>query len=280
MVKDSISSADYTAFRAFLENACGIVLGDNKQYLITSRLHKLLDAFQISSIGSLLDILKKNPNSELRMLVIDAMTTNETLWFRDGYPFRVLDEVILPEFADNRKRQVKIWSAACSTGQEPFSISMVVSEYMSGKGRGLLKDVQITATDISPTVLKQARIGSYDELSLGRGLPIERRQRFFDHKGEQWQVKDEVKDRVKFIELNLMKNFTSLGKFDVIFCRNVLIYFSSELKRDILNRLSLSLEPGGYLFLGGSESITTYADGFDTLRYSGGLVFRARGVKK
>lgn len=280
MIKDSISAADYLAFRAFLENACGIVLGDNKQYLISSRLNKLLAESKITSIGTLLDTLKKNPNSELRMRVVDAMTTNETLWFRDAYPFSILEEVIFRELAEKKKRQVRIWSAACSSGQEPYSISMITQEYMSGKGRGLLRDVQITATDISPSILKQARLGFYDNLSLGRGLPVERKKRFFEQHGEQWQVKDEIRNRVKFTEFNLMKNFNSLGKFDVIFCRNVLIYFSTDLKRDILNRLSQALEPGGFLFLGGSESITSHADGFEALRHFGGMVYRHVGEPK
>lgn len=274
MAEKSISSADYAAFRAFLENACGIVLGENKHYLVSSRLNRLLVEFKIGSIGYLLEMIKKNPSSELRVRVVDAMTTNETLWFRDSYPYTSLEEVIFRDFAERKKNQVRIWSAACSTGQEPYSISMITQEYLARKGRGLLRDVQIVATDISPTVLKQARLGCYDNLSLMRGLSDERRKRFFDQQGDQWQIKEEIKNRVKFTELNLMKDYRSLGKFDVIFCRNVLIYFSQDLKRDILNRMSRILEPGGYLYLGGSESIATYADGYEAIRHNGGLIYR------
>lgn len=271
---DSIAPKDYEAFCRFLENACGIVLGENKHYLVSSRLNKLLAEASIGSVGNLLEMLNLSTKADLRARVIDAMTTNETFWFRDNYPFNILNKLILPEMIEKKKRQIKIWSAACSSGQEPYSISMAVQEYVQNKFRAAIPDVQITGSDISPSMLKYAKAGVYDNLALSRGLSQERRKKFFMEKNNQWQIKDEIKNRTKFVELNLMKPFSNLGKFDVIFCRNVLIYFSTALKKDILARLAQCLEPEGYLFLGGSESIANYSDLFETVRHENGIVYR------
>lgn len=272
---EGITPSDYEGFRAFLEEACGIVLGDSKQYLVTSRLKKLQDELAVDTLTQLLDALKRDRTGSLRARVIDAMTTNETYWFRDQHPFMMLTEALMPELLERRARKLRIWSAACSTGQEPYSIAMALQE--SGPGRLRTgPDVEIIATDISATVLKQSMSGIYDDLALSRGLSDERRQRFFVRDGRFWRIKEECRTLVRFQELNLMKSFASLGKFHVIFCRNVLIYFSTELKKDILMRMAGNLEPGGYLFLGGSESMANYSDSFDTIRYKGGLAYRLR----
>lgn len=272
-MSDIIAPSEYEAFCRFLEEACGIVLGENKHYLITSRLNKILSELGINSVGSLVETLKLNTKTELRARVIDAMTTNETFWFRDNYPFHIFEKLVLPELLEKKKRQIKVWSAACSSGQEPYSISMTVQEYFQSKFRNN-HDVQIVGTDISPTMLKFAKAGIYDNLALSRGLSPERRKRFFLELGQLWQIKEEIKNRTKFVELNLMKPFSNLGKFDVIFCRNVLIYFSTDLKKNILARLAQSLEPEGYLFLGGSESIANYSSLFETVRHESGIVYR------
>lgn len=274
---EGISPSDYEGFRAFLEEACGIVLGDNKQYLVTSRLKKLQEELGVDSLGQLLDALKRDRTGGVRVRVIDAMTTNETYWFRDQHPFSMLTDVIIPNLIDQRVRKLRIWSAACSSGQEPYSIAMALQE--SGLSRlRAPADVEIVATDISATVLKQSLSGIYDDLTLSRGLSPERRQRFFVPEGKYWRIKEECRNLVRFQELNLMKNFAPLGKFHVIFCRNVLIYFSMELKKDILTRMASLLEPGGYLFLGGSESMANYSDAFDTVRYKSGIAYRLRAT--
>jgi chemotaxis protein methyltransferase CheR len=275
-VSQSISARDYDTFRRFLEEACGIVLGENKQYLVASRLNRLLRELEIESVGELVQALNRQPRSGLRERIIDAMTTNETFWFRDNHPYALLKDLILPDLAKQRPAQIRIWSAACSSGQEPYSISMVVQEYLQSRPGSLANNFQIIGTDISPSMLESAKTGKYDALALSRGLSPERKQRFFQAQGDLWQVKDEIRNRVRFAELNLMNNYASLGKFNIVFCRNVLIYFSSQLKRDILRRIAQTMVPGGYLFLGSTETIASYSDAFDTVRHEGGIVYRLK----
>jgi chemotaxis protein methyltransferase CheR len=275
-----ISPAEYEDFRRFLEEACGIQLGDNKHYLVQSRLGRMVSDSGLGSLGELVERLcADRPGGTLREQVIEAMTTNETSWFRDTYPFEILAGQVLPDFVQRGQRSLGIWSAACSTGQEPYSISMTVQGYLHSHP-GSLKDVVITATDISPAVLEEARRGEYDVLALGRGLQEDIRARYFErdaqHWQERWQVRADIRRRVRFIQSNLLASYAPLGRFEVIFCRNVLIYFSSELKIDILQRMAACLNPGGYLFLGASESISQYSDAFETVRCHPGVVYRKK----
>ena len=276
MTTKQISAQEYDDFRRYLENASGIVLGENKHYLVTSRLNRLMREFEIGDFAHLMKQLKIQRNSKLHEQIVDAMTTNETLWFRDTYPFEVLKHELLPEVTSQKARQLRIWSAASSSGQEAYSISMTIQEYLSSKPGSLPANVQIVGTDISATMLRDAGEASYDKMSLARGISEDRKKRFYVPQGEKWQVRPEIKTRASFRELNLLNNFSALGKFDIIFCRNVLIYFSSEIKSDILNRMAASLNPGGYLFLGGSESPTSYTDAFEMMRTPKGVVYRVK----
>lgn len=272
-----MSSDDYNRFRELLEDACGIVLGDNKQYLIASRLGPLLTEHRIPDIGKLVERLRAEPRSSpLYGRIVDAMTTNETLWFRDGFPFEILKQAILPELARAKPAGVRIWSAACSSGQEPYTLSMCVEEYLRANPGALANNVQIMATDLSPSMLEQARAGHYDAAAMGRGISEERKRLFFTERHGRWQVQDKLRQRVTFRELNLQQDYGLLGKFQVIFCRNVLIYFSAELKRDILARLAAALLPGGYLFLGAAEAITGHSDAFEMVRLPQGIVYRLK----
>jgi len=275
LTRSAINDEHYNAFRDYLEEACGIVLGDNKHYLVMSRLGRLLIEEKIADLGELVKRLKSATGRRLREQVIEAMTTNETFWFRDTFPFDILKEVIFPDLAERRVRKARIWSAACSSGQEPYSISMTAQEYLAANP-GRLGEVEIVATDISPAILEEAKAARYDALAVARGLSEERRERFFMPFGRDWKVKPEITGRVKFSLLNLMQSYTLLGKFDVIFCRNVLIYFSTESKRDILARMARALNPGGYLFLGSSESITQYSDEFEMVKARRGSVYRVK----
>lgn len=277
-----ITPAEYEDFRRFLEDACGILLGDNKHYLVQSRLNKMVADDGVSSLGDLVGRLKRERSGgQLREQVIEAMTTNETFWFRDNHPFEILSKTVLPDFSQRKVRLPKVWSAACSTGQEPYSVSIIIQEYLR-QNPGALSDVQITATDISPAVLEDAKTGYYDAMAVARGLSADIKSRYFDkdttHWEERWQVRDEVRRRVRFTHANLLASYGSLGRFDVIFCRNVLIYFSTESKIDILKRMADSLNPGGYLFLGASEAITQYSDAFDMLRCNPGVVYRKKSA--
>ncbi len=271
---------EYEAFRKFLEQACGIVLGDNKQYLVMSRLGKVLNEAHLGSLGELVRKLTVEKSAALREQVVEAMTTNETFWFRDRHPYEIFHNRILPELAERKLRTGRVWSAACSSGQEPYSISMVTEEYLANNRNSGLGDIQITATDISPAILREAKDAYYEPLALSRGLSAERKERFFTrdttHWTERWQVKPEIRRRVRFTQANLLQSYSTLGKFDVIFCRNVLIYFSTESKIDILARMARILNPGGYLILGASESITQYSEEFSMERCQPGVLYRVK----
>jgi len=270
-----LSQQDYEIIRDFLEQSCGIVLGDNKHYLVNSRLSRLMNEENITTLTELAGRLQRGQDRRLRAAVIDAMTTNETSWFRDTHPFDSLREVILADFAKRRLSNARIWSAACSSGQEPYSISMTIENFLRGKP-GVLPGIQITATDISPAILKAAKTAVFDNMSLMRGISTAMRDLYFESVDDHWRLKRVIRERVVFKELNLLQSFVLLGKFDCIFCRNVLIYFSSAVKQDILNRLADALRPGGYLYMGGSESISNYTDRFETLRYGRGLVYKIK----
>lgn len=271
-----ISKEQYDTFRDFLEKSCGILLGDNKHYLVTSRLNRLTKEFSFNSLGDLLDSLKKNTDRALREHVIDAMTTNETSWFRDTYPFEILKSQLFPELAKSKPNPLRIWSAAASSGQESYSIIMTFDEFKTKNPGQLPGRLEIIGTDISPSVLKVAKDGKYDDLSIMRGLAQDRRDKYFTKCDSGWEVKPMLKTMVRFSEMNLQQSYNLLGKFDIIFCRNVLIYFSSTLKTDILERMAGCLNPGGILILGGSESPTGYTKAFEMVRYPEGVVYRLK----
>ncbi len=272
----NITPNDYEKFKSFLEKASGIMLGDGKQYLISSRLTRLLRDEGISSVSELLNALQRDQPHYLRDLVIDAMTTNETSWFRDRSPFDALINDVFPEWDKNGMRQYKIWSAACSSGQEPYTISMALSEYLASTTIKNLASMSIMATDISASMLVDAKRAEYDEGVLGRGLSSERKQQFFKPNAGRWLVADNIKRRVSFKEQNLLSSYDVLGNFDAIFCRNVLIYFTAERRSDILNRMASVLNPGGFLFLGASETVTGYSDAFEMIRSSSGVYYRLK----
>jgi chemotaxis protein methyltransferase CheR len=267
---------DYIEFKNFLEKACGILLGDNKQYLVTSRLNKLMAEYNINSLQDLVEQMQQFSNRKLKEAVVDAMTTNETLWFRDSHPFETLKKQLLPELQKNNSGKIRLWSAACSSGQEPYSLSMIAQECREATMGALRTPVEILATELSPSMLEYAKRAEYNDLALRRGLSNERLKRFFDPtSNDLWQVKANIRQGVRFQPLNLMDNFLTLGKFDVVFCRNVLIYFSAELKADILQRIHGTLRPGGYLVLGASEGLTDVGRYYEMVQCNPGIIYRA-----
>lgn len=273
MDQSPIAASEYDIFRHYLEDACGIVLGENKHYLVTSRLKRVTEEFSFASLSEMMSTLVKGNDRHLREKVIDAMTTNETMWFRDVYPFDIFKNDLLPELTKSNS-PIKIWSAASSTGQEAYSISMATSEFQLSNPGKLTSNLEVVGTDISQTVVNKAKSGSYDELSVVRGLSPERRDKFFTKNGDNWIINADIAKRARFTELNLLSSYSLLGKFDIIFCRNVLIYFSAEMKKDILERMAEILKPGGTLILGGSESPTGYTKKFAMKRYPNGVVYR------
>ena len=276
----AISAMDpvhFERFRDFLQAACGIYLAENKQYLVTTRVLPLLSHYGIANLGALVDTLERQRYSPLRDAVIDAMTTNETFWFRDTYPFDVLQGRLLAE-QFSHLNSLKIWSAACSSGQEPLSISMAVEEFLQRRPGAYRGGVEILGTDLSPSMLETARKAEYDRTSVLRGLSSQRLSQFFDElPGERWRAKPAITRRIQYRAQNLQESYGGLGRFHVIFCRNVLIYFKHDLKLDILQRLHRSLEPGGILFLGASEGLAGAANLFEMVHCNPGIMYRALG---
>ncbi len=277
MANRSLAENEYNQFRLFLEQHSGIVLGENKQYLVRSRLAPLMGKYNLPSLSDVVKQSMKPTERQLRTEVIDAMTTNETLWFRDRYPFELLSSSILPTFS-RLGRPVKIWSAACSSGQEPYSLAMTIMEHQQRKPGSLPGSASILATDLSPSMLERCKNAEYDNLALGRGLSDERKRQFFDVlPSGNMVIKDNVKRFINFRAHNLLESYTLLGKFDIIFCRNVLIYFSPEAKRKILRQFAAALNPNGILFLGASESIAGLSDEFNMVRCNPGIYYQKRG---
>jgi len=271
---DSLSNIEFTNFCDFLQLNSGIKLNSSKQYLVTSRLNKLLTINHIESLKVLLERIQLSANSGLLQQVVDAMTTNETNWFRDEYPFQALTDKLLPEIAP--RGGAKIWCAACSSGQEPYSIAMALDESKIQVG-GYKYSAQIIGTDLSVQILAHAKSAEFDKLALARGLSSSREQRYFESIGkDKKRVISSIRNQVQFRQLNLKESYNSMGKFDVIFCRNVLIYFSAELKREILNKLVKCLNPRGYLFLGASESAAGFNDNFKMVRCNPGIVYQLK----
>lgn len=253
------------------------MLGDNKQYLVASRLNRLLEQRGINGLGELMRRIQQQPHSGLREIVVDAMTTNETLWFRDIYPFEVLKNRLIPEFiASQPGQRLRIWSAACSSGQEPYSLSMAIDEFERANPGQLRGGAQIVATEISSSMLSAAKSAQYDSLAIARGLSQDRLTRYFDEVTPgQWTVKMPLRNRVEFRQLNLLDSYSILGKFDIVFCRNVLIYFSADVKKDILRRIHATLKPGGYLMLGASEALNGLPELYRMVQCNPGIIYQA-----
>jgi chemotaxis protein methyltransferase CheR len=271
-----LDDRSYQQFRIFLEQQCGIVLGESKQYLVKSRLVPLMIKFDIASLSELVTQTLNPAKRQLRAAVIDAMTTNETLWFRDEYPFELLKNRLLPEFKGQRT-PLKIWSAASSSGQEPYSIAMAIYEYQQSNPGAFPGGVQIIGTDISNTMLEHCKYAHYDNLALSRGLSLERKRKFFEA-GDNGllKVKDVIKKMVSFRQINLLNSYSLMGRFDLVFCRNVLIYFAPELKLQIISQIQSTLNNQGYLFLGASESLSGISQNFNMIRCSPGIVYQKK----
>ncbi len=261
MKKLELSSEEFDLLRNFVQKECGIAVGDEKSYLIQTRLASLVSEEDCDSFGAFYAKARSASGSKLRDKIIDAMTTNETLWFRDQGPWHVINRQFLPaccaELQSGTRRRVRIWSAAASTGQEPYSVAISILEFLRENAFPGVKEesFEILGTDISPSALFIAISGRYDGLSIKRGLEEEVRDRYFEKKGRVWAISDRVKRMVRFQRFNLMDGFMGLGHFDLVLCRNVLIYFEADLKRDIVDRMVGILGNSGTLIVGASESL-------------------------
>jgi chemotaxis protein methyltransferase CheR len=251
--------SDYEFLRKLLKERSGLDLSSDKQYLVESRLIPLARRAGLSGIAELVAKIKGGADA-LTSEVVEAMTTNETFFFRDRIPFDHLRETILPALVQARanRRSLRIWCAASSTGQEPYSVAMCVKEFAALAGWR----IEIVATDLSQEVLEKSRAGIYSQFEVQRGLPIQLLVKYFMQTGELWQLNADIRAMVQHRQLNLLQDFAQLGTFDVIFCRNVLIYFDQDTKVGVFDRLSRMLEPDGVLLLGAAESVVGISDAF------------------
>jgi chemotaxis protein methyltransferase CheR len=252
-----MKSVDLNYFIDLVRKRTGIELSDDKGYLIESRLRPLAETWGLKDVASLLETVRLKPDPRLVDSVVDIMTTNETFFFRDETPFKALSEALVRLAAVRGSSPIRIWSAACSTGQEPYSIAMIAQEAMA---RAPNLKVEIVATDISERCLTKARTGVYSQFEVQRGVAIRRLMQNFDQEGASWRVKSDLRSQITWRNANLMENFRALGRFDIIFCRNVLIYFSRDVRRDILERMALQMAPDGLLFLGAAENTLGITD--------------------
>jgi chemotaxis protein methyltransferase CheR len=256
-----VTPAEYDYLCRFLKERSGLMLQPQKQYLLESRLMPLLRKNGLADMGALIQRLRAPDAEPLRIAVTEAMTINESFFFRDKIPFDRFRDTILPALLIARAatRRIRIWCAAAATGQEPYSLAMILHE-AADKLAGWR--IELLATDIGNEVIEKARAGLYSQFEVQRGLPVQLLLRHFEQVGELWRLKADLRRMAQFRQLNLLKDFAALGTFDVVFCRNVLIYFDKPTKISVLDRLAPALARDGYLLLGAAETVVGLCDKF------------------
>jgi chemotaxis protein methyltransferase CheR len=265
-----VTPADYEFLRKLLKARSGLVLSADKHYLAESRLLPIARRHGLLNLTGLVAKLRGADAEPLTVEVVEAMTTNESLFFRDKTPFDQFRDVIMPALFTARAatRRIRIWCSAASTGQEPYTLAICLKEMEKD-----FKDwqIEILATDLSNEVLEKAKSGVYSQFEVQRGLPVVMLIKYFSQVGDMWQIAPEIRAMVKFQPFNLLHDFSGLGPFDVVFCRNVLIYFDQETKIDVLNRIDAVIERDGFLVLGGAETVVGLTGAFQPIPDRRGL---------
>jgi chemotaxis protein methyltransferase CheR len=267
-----VTTDDLKIISKYILDISGIELDESKAYLVETRLGHMVKEYQCSSYGELCRKAKIDSSKTIENRIIDAISTNETLFFRDTGPFEVLQHKILPDLIDKRTEEssglfpttIRIWSAACSTGQEVYSIAMVLKELLPDLKK---YNIKLLGTDISDSAIGQASYGAYNKFEIERGLSKQKLQKYFNPNGGNWKISDEIRAMVTFGKRNLLKPFVGLGKIDIIFCRNVAIYFNLEGKIKLFENIASVLEPDGFLIIGSTESLTGICPIFEPKRY-------------
>jgi len=272
----SLNPADFDYLRQLVRKDSGIVLDQGKEYLVETRLAPVARECGIADVAAIVQILRAKPNDPLRARVMDAMTTNETSFFRDVHPFEALRTQVLPQLiqARAREKRLSVWCAAASTGQEPYTIAMILRDLLGPNHDWRL---DITGTDLSVEVLEKARAGRFSQLEVNRGLPAPLLIKWFERQGSDWVIKPEVRSMVQFRQMNLIEPWPALGQFDLVFIRNVLIYFDVDTKREILRRCRGVLRADGYLFLGAAETTLNLDVEFDRMAVGKTSCYVVRG---
>ena len=270
-----IEANDFEFLTKFLLEQSGLSLGTGKEYLLEARLMPLAQSCGLTSIPELVREIRRNPRQQLAQGVVEAMTTNETLFFRDKTPFDELRDHILPGIIEARSnlKRLRIWSAAASTGQEAYSLGIMLSESFPQLAQW---NVEIVGTDLSKAALARAEAGAYTQFEVQRGLPIQLLVKYFTQSNGGWQVKDSIKKMTRFRSLNLLEPFQHLGSYDIIFCRNVLIYFEMAAKKQILDRMAQAMKADGRLVLGAAETVLGITNTLERDRQCKSAVYQPR----
>jgi len=276
----AITRDEMGVWSRYIQEICGIMLDDSKRYLVETRLATMLPELGVTTFSELFYKVRADASNKLRSRIIEAITTNETSFFRDNAPFELLRHKIIPEMIDRRngaaaRTPIRIWSAACSTGQEAYSTAIVFKELLGDLGR---YDIRILGTDISNKVVAQASYGEYNRLELERGLPSESLARYFTGTGDRWKVRDEIRSLATFRTMNLLEPFSFPHSFDVIFCRNVAIYFNEADKTKLFRNLTRCLSKDGCLIIGSTESITGLCPELESKRYLRSVFYQWKGL--
>lgn len=262
----------------YIYSICAITLDQSKDYLIEGRLSRLMEETGCTSFTQLVNRSRSDPHGAVKRRIIDEITTNETLFFRDSSPFDLLRFKIIPEVIDRRARSgmsvpIRIWSTACSTGQEIYSIAIVLKEMLGDLSR---YNIRLLGTDISDQAIMRASEGVFSQIEIDRGLTAAVRDKCFTPHPRGWKIRDEIRAMASFRKLNLMDDFSSLGKFDVVFCRNVAIYFNERDRTSLFNRIEQRMESDGYLVIGSMESLSGICPQFESKRHLRSVFYQVR----
>jgi len=269
-----MTNEDFDLLCRLLKERSGLVLTRDKAYLLESRLLPVARKRQLKSLDELIALLRARPQGDVVRDIVEAMTTNESFFFRDIKPFDQFQGYVLPPLLKTRAatKSIRVWSAACSSGQEPYSIAMILSEE---RARLQGWTIELVATDLSTEILEKAQAGLYSQFEVQRGLPIQLLVKYFKQQGDRWQIDPAIRAMVKFRCLNLLDDFTPMGHFDVVFCRNVLIYFDQQTKTLVLDRVARMLPADGFLYLGGAETVIGITDKFHSVAEQRGIYMTA-----
>lgn len=276
MNRIKVTPEEFKLFSEYILSISGIALEAGKEYLIETRLNPIITRLDCRSYLDLLKMAKADFKKQIENEIIDAISTNETYFFRDKSPFELLQFKILPDLIDRRSKgsirpTIRLWSAANSTGQEIYSIAMTLLEMGISNSN---YNIKLLGTDISDAAIAKASYGLYNKFEVARGLDTRRLNRFFEPHGDNWKIKDELRAMVQFKKMNLMKPFVGLGKFDIILCRNVMIYFNTADRQRIYYEISKTLEPDGYLLIGSTESLVNDTDLYVSKKYLNSVMYQ------
>lgn len=282
---NAIDKSNFQIIQNHIESISGISIAAHKMYLLQHRLSPIMSEYKCLNYFELYKIATADKTNKINNRIIDAITTNETLWFRDEIPFLILEDIILKkmalEIASGKRKKLRIWSAGCSTGQEPYSIAITILEYIKKNNIIQPDQVEIIANDISGRVIEIAKKGVYNSLAMDRGLPLKIKKQYFSFDGKNWEIDPEVKKLVCFFQKDIRDFSNSISMQDIIFCRNMLIYFPVWGKKDIFNVFAKILRPNGYLFLGGAESILNTTDIFTMKRFKNkGIYYKNKPLQR